>query len=101
MTVRHFHPPAGEADLLRLTGHLLDPTPEWHELAACAEVDIDLFFPIKGANAAAALKICAGCDVRARCLSDALARGEQFGVRGGMTPRERRRYLARDTAGAA
>lgn len=101
MTVRHLHPPASDADLRRLTAHLVDPAPDWHELAACAEVDPELFYPVKGGRAVEALKICAGCEVRARCLGEAIAQGERYGVRGGMTERQRRRYIAPDTVGAA
>jgi WhiB family redox-sensing transcriptional regulator len=67
---------------------------DWRALALCAEVDPELFFPNKGESSRPAKRICAVCEVRAECLQDALDRGEQFGVWGGTSERERR-VLAR------
>ena len=65
----------------------------WREEALCAQTDHTIFFPQVGANATAARKICAACPVRAACLSDALAhRDWSYGVRGGMTPAQRRNH---------
>jgi len=65
--------------------------PEWMAAGLCAEVDPDLFYPESGAPNRDAKRICAGCDVRAKCLAYALAHRERFGVWGGTTERERRR----------
>lgn len=64
----------------------------WHTLAACRGMDTTIFYPRVGENATEAKLVCAGCDVRAECLTTALAdeaTGHRFGVRGGLTPRER------------
>jgi WhiB family redox-sensing transcriptional regulator len=55
-------------------------------------VDPELFFPAKGEHgkAARAKQVCARCPVRAACLADAMATRDQFGIRGGLTPNERR-----------
>jgi hypothetical protein len=50
--------------------------------AACAGSDPALFFPENGDDTAAKA-ICGRCPVRASCLADATARGEQYGVWGG------------------
>ena len=64
--------------------------PYWTAAALCAQVDPEMFYPEKGTPAAPARMICAACPVRAQCLDDALARGEPWGIWGGMTERERR-----------
>lgn len=71
----------------------------WRDRARCAEVDPELFFPEKGGSVAAPKRVCRTCEVREDCLQDALERGEQFGVWGGLSERERR-VLARETAAA-
>jgi WhiB family redox-sensing transcriptional regulator len=64
----------------------------WRSAAMCLYVDPDLFYPEQGAVAKvrAAKRICDTCPVVARCLADALANDERFGVWGGKTERERR-----------
>lgn len=54
----------------------------------------DLWFADDPGGVAAAKRECAVCPVAAVCLDDALARGEAFGVLGGLTPAERRREAA-------
>ena len=56
----------------------------WRDRAACRDADPDLFFPLLGESADPARAICAACAVRAECLTLARARGEQFGVWGGV-----------------
>ena len=68
----------------------LGQRPAWHDLARCAETDPEMFFPEKGESVRPAKRVCAGCEVRAECLQDALDRGERFGVWGGLSERERR-----------
>lgn len=50
-------------------------------------------FPEVGEHASEALAICAGCPVSAECLEAALAvpAWDDHGVRGGLTPADRRR----------
>ena len=77
---------------------LLRPQP-WMDQALCREVDPDLWFPDKGANAKPAVAICQLCPVAAECLDYALTNRERFGVWGGVTERPRRKLL--DTPPAA
>lgn len=68
---------------------------EWRERAACRDEDPELFFPISEVGLGAkqvnrAKAVCARCPVASECLADALDHGLDFGIFGGMTPRERR-----------
>jgi WhiB family transcriptional regulator, redox-sensing transcriptional regulator len=66
----------------------------WREASLCAQTDAAVFFPEVGANATTARRICAVCPVRTDCLADALTTGDVgFGVRGGLTPTQRRALL--------
>ena len=76
----------------------LGQRPAWHDLARCAETDPEMFFPEKGESARPAKRVCAGCEVRAECLQDALDRGERFGVWGGLSERERRTLASQPAA---
>jgi len=62
---------------------------DWMAEAACTSTDPDAFFPDRGESNRAAKKVCAGCDVRARCLAWALEHDEHFGVFGGLSVHER------------
>ena len=66
------------------------PASEWLERAACAGLDPGVFFPGRGESTEPAKQVCAGCPVRGECLEHALAKGERFGVWGGLSERERR-----------
>ena len=68
-----------------------DEEPEWQDRALCAQTDPEAFFPEKGGSTREAKRICQGCDVRAECLSYALAHDERFGIWGGLSERVRRR----------
>ena len=67
----------------------------WQARALCRGGDPAIWHPAPGDSdtVAQAKLICARCPVRSECLSDALASEERqpsrFGVRGGLTPRER------------
>ena len=68
----------------------------WRLRARCAGMDTDLFFADRGNEAktqnAEAKAICKDCPVRFECLEDALNEPQPwFGVRGGLTAKERRR----------
>jgi WhiB family redox-sensing transcriptional regulator len=69
----------------------------WRRLSACAGIDTDIFYPEPSTpeNKADAKAVCARCDVRLECLLDAFATSERFGIRGGLTPRERRTLARR------
>jgi len=74
----------------------------WREEAACTQTDPEVFFPLPGASAAPAQRICAECPVRTECLTDALHRRDvAFGVRGGLTPTQRRELLRQSSGRAA
>lgn len=73
--------------------------------AACksvSELDKQSFFSSSGTGYKRAVKICSTCPVQAECLDDALAfevPGEKrFGVRGGLSAKERKRLVEGDNA---
>lgn len=66
---------------------------EWMHRAACSgQDDIEAFFPMDGDTAGrkAAKAICDGCPVQQACLDYANATGQDAGIWGGLTARERR-----------
>ena len=74
--------------------------PHWSQAAACRSAPLDLFYPEGDAGAVCvqtreAKSWCARCVVQERCLADAMARGERWGVWGGLDEDERRRILRR------
>jgi WhiB family transcriptional regulator, redox-sensing transcriptional regulator len=76
-----------------------DPELTWPDLAACAEVDPDLFYPEPGEPAAPAKRICASCAVREECLEYAIRNREMWGIWGGMTEMPRRRLMEKAPTG--
>ena len=64
----------------------------WQSAALCAETDPEAFFPEKGGSTRGAKRVCRACDVRAECLEYALGHDERFGIWGGFSERERRRF---------
>ncbi|MFT8649590.1 MAG: WhiB family transcriptional regulator [Bifidobacterium psychraerophilum] len=64
----------------------------WQHEALCAQTDPEAFFPDKGGSTREAKKVCARCEVREQCLQWAVDHDERFGIWGGMSERERRRY---------
>lgn len=71
---------------------------DWRRQANCAGVDPDLFYPRRGGSKVLqaeqireAKEVCAGCSVRAQCLTSALEHQEDHGIWGGLSERERRR----------
>lgn len=68
--------------------------PDWYEHALCAGTDPDAFFPEKGGSTREAKAICRGCPVRTQCLLFSLDNAERFGIWGGTSERERRKFLA-------
>jgi WhiB family redox-sensing transcriptional regulator len=71
------------------------PPRSWLDLAACRQVDPEIFFPISTTGAAIgqvheAQAICARCPVATACLDWAQRMGLGHGVWGGTTPEERR-----------
>ena len=64
----------------------------WRARALCAKTDPDLFFSPGALEHKAAKRICRECPVRRECLVYAMDTPMDFGVWGGLTERERRRY---------
>jgi WhiB family redox-sensing transcriptional regulator len=64
----------------------------WHVNALCAQTDPESFFPKKGGSTKEAKKICGLCSVRIDCLEFAIESDERYGIWGGLSERERRRY---------
>jgi WhiB family transcriptional regulator, redox-sensing transcriptional regulator len=79
----------GTRDPDGLTGLLLEPV-GWMRHAACGGMDTEMFFPERDHSSKAAREVCARCPVRPECLDYALAGGDQFGIFGGTSERERR-----------
>jgi WhiB family transcriptional regulator, redox-sensing transcriptional regulator len=71
---------------------------EWMTAARCREHDPDVFFARGAAQSRRAVRICGSCPVRAECLRYAIEHGIDFGVWGGMTERQRRRYVRAQSA---
>ena len=73
---------------------LVDDRP-WAAYAACRDAEADWFFPGPDGDTRAAIRVCRGCPVQEECLDWALDTRIRYGIWGGMTERERRRYLRR------
>jgi WhiB family redox-sensing transcriptional regulator len=80
------------------------PTKEeqvWHTAAACRGPHTKIFFPParaerrpdKRRREQRAKEICAQCDVLDQCREYAISIGEQHGIWGGMTEKERRVFI--------
>jgi WhiB family redox-sensing transcriptional regulator len=67
----------------------------WQDRALCAQTDPEAFFPEKGGSTREAKRVCTGCEVRSECLEYALANDERFGIWGGLSERERRKFKRR------
>lgn len=66
---------------------------EWRSRAACRGLDVNLFYPEPHTGqpqTQIARALCMSCAVKDECLDDALATFDKWGVRGGMSPNERR-----------
>jgi WhiB family transcriptional regulator, redox-sensing transcriptional regulator len=76
--------------LLRLLEDAAERPQAWQDLALCAEVDPEIFFPEKGGDVSAAKRVCFACEVRRDCLQYALDHAERWGIWGGVSERRRR-----------
>ncbi|MDQ1709514.1 MAG: WhiB family transcriptional regulator, redox-sensing transcriptional regulator [Frankiaceae bacterium] len=91
-------------DVSRLPAPLTDSY-DWQLLGSCRGADPAVFFlpesergPSKRRRERQAKAICHGCPVVAQCAQFALSTREQFGVWGGLTPRERELLLSHPRA---
>ena len=66
----------------------------WRMEALCAQTDPDLFFPEGGERNPAAKAVCGRCAVREQCLAFALDNREVYGIWGGLSADERKRFRA-------
>lgn len=72
-------------------------TEHWRGLAECRSVEVSRFYSSNNTDQSIALAACARCVVRDACLSVAMeeeAHGWRYGIRGGLTPRQRGEHLA-------
>jgi WhiB family redox-sensing transcriptional regulator len=70
-----------------------DPDYAWESDALCAQTNPEAFFPEKGGSVREAKRTCLSCDVARQCLKWALENDEQFGIRGGLSPGERKKII--------
>lgn len=80
--------------------HLLFRPTSWERAAACAspDIDADVFFADERDHAQVeeARKVCSTCPVRAACITAALQDGDVWGIRGGLTHRQRQGLLRKN-----
>jgi WhiB family redox-sensing transcriptional regulator len=72
--------------------------PGWMRRAACAGVEVEVFFPDARASSERARRICESCPVQAECLSFAVADRTTVGIWGGTDEAERRRLRRKKQA---
>lgn len=72
-----------------------DTDDQWMRHGNCHGLDAQLFFPESGETGAEAMAVCAGCPVQLECLRYAIANGEQHGIWGGRTTRQRNMLAGR------
>lgn len=88
---------AQPATKARLRGQMLPvPVEGWEAFALCRgpECPTSMFYLPRGEDQQRTRAVCADCPVREECLWAALRRGEQFGMWGGLSERQRRRVRA-------
>ena len=78
-----------------VTATMLGSVPRWWAHAACTDQPTDLFFADGRGRLAEAVRVCATCPVRRDCYQDARARGEEYGVWGGVVFHKMRGRSAR------
>lgn len=76
----------------------LEPAGQWLKRAACIGRNNEMYPDNCEAGIADAKRICEPCPVRDACLADALRTGDnQWGIRGGLKPEERRKLAKPDS----
>lgn len=74
-----------------------DDNKNWVDVASCAQVDTEVFYPRHVEYIKAAKRICAGCVVVKDCLDYAIKHDERHGVWGGLSANERSKLRARQS----
>ncbi|MDR3152421.1 MAG: WhiB family transcriptional regulator [Bifidobacteriaceae bacterium] len=69
-----------------------DTISQWREYALCSQTNPTAFFPEKGGSTKDAKNVCTNCVVKSECLEYALTNDIRFGIWGGKSERERRRF---------
>jgi WhiB family redox-sensing transcriptional regulator len=62
---------------------------QWADQALCTQRDPTLWFPVRGGTCRPAKAICRGCPVRVECLDWAQVTGQQYGIWGSYSTKER------------
>ncbi len=74
--------------------------PAWRTRGACTDGDSEAWFSEADTlKSRRAILVCGSCPVRQLCLAASLVFDEEFGVWGGLTPSQRRPFVARLEAG--
>jgi WhiB family redox-sensing transcriptional regulator len=71
---------------------------DWRSRALCRQVDPKLFFPARNGSSREAVRVCRGCPVQVECLIEALVTGDRYGIRAGLSGRQRRTLVRRRRA---
>jgi WhiB family transcriptional regulator, redox-sensing transcriptional regulator len=79
----------------KLTAAIEERTMGWQDRGICKGLDPDIWFPSDEGDPNPAKKICALCPVKLECRDYALKNREQYGVWGGLSAPDRRRYWKR------
>ena len=86
-------PPRRRAIIEFLGFPATDMVRNWKGLVSCTEADEPLLFGDNDHQQEAKRVVCRPCLVRRECLVDAIDEKEEWGVRGGLTERERRNLV--------
>lgn len=62
----------------------------WQNTPACLGMRIDLFYPTQGKSPYEGVQVCRQCPARLECLTWAIENGEEYGVQGGVSEKDRR-----------
>lgn len=65
----------------------------WQASAVCSQTDPDMFFPEVGVTGDDAKKTCRSCPVQLECLQFALDNEETSGIWGGLSYRDRLKFV--------
>lgn len=72
---------------------VLDARLEWFPHASCIDIPKNVFFPAGQDKEQLAKKVCSSCPVQVECLEYALVYGEDYGIWGGTSEKDRRKLL--------